>query len=767
MPRKNTDFGVRAGVLASFFVGVVMAMAAVPALALNPERHYEMVTPLYKGGYGVASLRAAAPDGESMVFKSLGAFAGSPSSHAINEYVARRGSSGWSTASLMPAASVLPSLVGPVAWDFSPNLEVSLTEGIRGTSLGNASTHEREDVFVLHQTDAADVPSSYSIAGMALKALKDVPLKVNYLGSSPDFSHILFQATPTEPLLPLATAEHTRVGQTYDLAVSGEGAPGLRLVDLNDKGELIDPNCGAALGTEIGATSRFNAIAADGSEIFFTTDANRAGGACDGSVGTVNPANPAIVFARVDGERTLEVSVPLASDCAVGAPCASATQMRAQFNGANEAGTCVFFMTAQPLVTGDTDTGNDLYVARIGHPGESGNICDPSAGRPAGAEVTSLTQLSHDPHGGEAAEVQGVVSMSSDGSRVYFVAHGLLSEGPNAEGRVPVKGADNLYFDETGSGKAPTFIADLCSGPEESGEVSDGACPSSIPREEGNGADTKLWLGSEGERETADDGRYLLFPSYGQLLSSDVDRAEDLYRYDALTGTLDRVSAGENGDDADGNNSAFGVLLRGTSVGEEDGVAHPSAKALLGSRSISEDGSRIVFISSEPLSPDATIGLENAYEWHLQPGETEGRVSLISTGHSTEPVNEVLMSASGRDVFFITSEGLVSGDTDGLPDVYDARLGEGFPEPAAEPEPCSGDACQGPLTNPAPLLVPGSVSQAPGENVPAPPASMPAKKSKPKPKAAKCRRPRTSKKLARTCKPKAKAKRSSTREARR
>jgi hypothetical protein len=62
-------------------------------------------------------------------------------------------------------------------------------------------------------------------------------------------------------------------------------------------------------------------------------------------------------------------------------------------------------------------------------------------------------------------------------------------------------------------------------------------------------------------------------------------------------------------------------------------------------------------------------------------------------------------------------------------DLYDARIGAGFPAVPAAPEECSADACQGPLTNPAPLLVPGSVSQSPGENLTSPPA-VPVKSGK-------------------------------------
>ena len=38
-------------------------------------------------------------------------------------------------------------------------------------------------------------------------------------------------------------------------------------------------------------------------------------------------------------------------------------------------------------------------------------------------------------------------------------------------------------------------------------------------------------------------------------------------------------------------------------------------------RAISEDGSRIVFTTAEPLSPAPSNGLTNVYEWH-----EEGRV---------------------------------------------------------------------------------------------------------------------------------------------
>ena len=144
-------------------------------------------------------------------------------------------------------------------------------------------------------------------------------------------------------------------------------------------------------------------------------------------------------------------------------------------------------------------------------------------------------------------------------------------------------------------------------------------------------------------------------------------------------------------------------------------------------RAVSEDGSRIVFMTAEPLSSRATNGLVNVYEWH------EGAVSLVSCGCSPEPDSEAVITPSGRDLFFVTSAGLVTGDTDGAPDIYDARIGGGFPVSEAPVERCEGDACQGPLTNPAPLLVPGSAVQAPGENA-APAPAVVGVKAKPQAK---------------------------------
>jgi hypothetical protein len=604
---------------------------------------------------------------------------------------------------------------------FSSSLDWSLVYGIPGPNLAS-SLLVSEGEFLLHRTDTPDVTENFGLAGMVLKRVDSQPIKgVDRVGLSSGFCHVvLFGGLSEAPLnVTQPPSAVGVVGPLYDLAMGGTVAgcggeePSLRLVNVNNKGEVIDPYCQAVLGKASGGQSAINAVSVNGDEIFFTTNANKAEkGNCDALTGLTVPSNPAVLFVRVAGERTLQVSAP-AAGCA--GLCHSAVQRRAAFEGASEDGSRVFFLTPQPLVSGDMDEKEDLYMATIGCPGGETEVCEAAQRR-----VTSLVQVSHDQHAGQAAEVQGVVAAAPDGRRVYFVARGVLSDVANARGEQAAVGADNLYVYDSASGSM-VFIADLCSGPELSGVVGDVRCPLDLDEKTRN--DQRLWS-SGGARTTGGDGGFLVFSSYGQLVTTgpqaDTDNASDVYRYDAESSALDRVSVGEAGYHLNGNGSDSTV---------ENADATIRARA---GRVISEDGSRIVFMSTEPLSSAVSNGLVNAYEWHKEPGWSEGKVSLVSTGSDEEGVSDVVITPSGGDVFFVTAQGLVAQDTDGAPDVYDAHIctpsAPCFPSPPAELEPCSGDACQGPLTNPAPLLVPGSFSRTPGENLVQPAKAKPKKK---------------------------------------
>jgi hypothetical protein len=711
MRPKRSNTTARITALLSLIALAASAFTAPPASALtNPERHYEMVSPPYKGGYGAKRIEAVSPDGESVAFFSNGAFAGAPSGPTLIDYIARRGSTEWSTAPLMPPSTLLPYVVSQ---DVSSSLSSVVAIGTSGANEEAAFQTGSEMEFLQHSVDMPDVVGQWGMSGVALKSLFEEPVTVNYYGADHNLCHF-FVVNTTARLLPEALeAKHPNL-LAYELAGGCAGEPSqLRLVGLNAEGKLIAPSCLKKMGiTGNVKADGFNAISVNGREAFFSTGVEEKAGNCTGSEQ---------LFVDLDGGRTVEVSRPIAEECgggSAGVPCLGAgSRASATFAGASRDGSKVFFTTSGRLLEGEVDSSEKLYVARIGcGSGVEGEACLPAQRESVG--VTSLVQASRTTNPGEAAEVQGVVRVAPDGSRVYFVARGVLGDGANTEGQAPVKGADNLYMYDVGSDSVK-FVAELCSGPGSSGPpagaVADLKCPLELDRLENGRNDAKLWSSRDPEAQTAGvDGRYLVFSSFARLGAGDSDTARDVYRYDSVSGVLERVTVGEAGDDANGNNGAFNATIAAGHWGGRNVEQYE-----MDNRAVSEDGSSIVFRTAEPLSPRAINKLTDVYEWHE--GSGGGEVTLLSSGTAEEPVSDVVISEDGSNVFFITSQGLVPGDTDGAPDIYDARIGPGFPPAPAGSQECSGDACQGPLTNPAPLLIPGSVSQAPGENVLTPP----------------------------------------------
>jgi hypothetical protein len=670
-----------------------------------------------------------------VAFYSPGAFAGAPSGGRVLGYLARRGPLGWFTTAMMSPAALGPD-VGDQ--DVSSTLSSTVVLAKRGSGSEAASVVGPEEIFAWHENTLADIEANWEVSPIVVHppgtAQELGEWFATYAGANADLCHVFFDKAP-RPLLPAAeeTDPEIRVSASLvyeiDRGCNGE-SPSLRLMDLNNVGGPISRNCRPEIGAneygiKEGGTraSEFDAISTGGREVFFTENVVK-GAHCSGISSGVHQ-----LFVRLDGAKTLEVSKPVAeaAGCRETIPCPGAeTRPSAAFVGASEDGSRAYYTTRRSLVGGGGEV-TDLEMAEIGCAAGTGEACIPS--ETTKMEVKSLTQVSPD-RTGEQAEVQGVVRVASDGSRVYYVARGVLTSEGGPEGRAAVAGADNLYVYNSLSG-VTEFIATLCSGPESSGTVEDPRCPNKT------GNDTSLWGRTQGEAHTAGaDGGFLVFSSYGQLVANDTDAAKDVYRYDAETGELERVSIGEDDYDSNGNNSLFDASI---TEGEWGGTVVQQSE--MRTRAISEDGSRIVFASAEPLSPSAINGLTNVYEWHQASGESEGRVSLISSGNAQEAVTQAMITPAGEDVFFQTAQSLVAQDVDVLPDIYDARVGAGFASASAPRQACSGDACQGPLTNPAPLLVAGSVAQAPGENI-ATPSVKAEPKAKPKANSKKKRKKR-------------------------
>lgn len=110
-------------------------------------------------------------------------------------------------------------------------------------------------------------------------------------------------------------------------------------------------------------------------------------------------------------------------------------------------------------------------------------------------------------------------------------------------------------------------------------------------------------------------------------------------------------------------------------------------------RTLTDDGRRVFFTTADPLVPEDVNGKLDAYEYDVQ----GGTVSLLSSGRSASDSYFMETTPSGDDAYFITREQLVGWDVDSNYDLYDARVGGGFPEPTPVLPGCVGQDCRPPL----------------------------------------------------------------------
>jgi Tol biopolymer transport system component len=352
-----------------------------------------------------------------------------------------------------------------------------------------------------------------------------------------------------------------------------------------------------------------------------------------GGCGGANPPADEI-WARVGGAASIDVS---GTRCARIVPACNAPSPP-KFISMSSDGSRVIITTAQQLVDTDTDDSDDIYACDI----PSGSLT-PSTERPN--PCAALRRVSVPETG--AAEVEGVEATSADGSTVLFTARGVLAANKDAIGRTAVGGDHNLYVWHLARGDQEGRISFL--GHLASDDVS------------GQAADSP---------QVTSDGRYVIFSTASQLVNTDTDNARDVYRYDVGTAGLLRVSTNTLG--VGGNAEGFDARGEG----------------------ISEDGTKVIFQTSEPLSPADINAAPDLYLW------TPTRVYLITTGApGGGAAGLAAIDRSGENIFFHTTAELTRADGDELSDVYTARIGGGFS--FDEPPSCSGEACRPPLVDPS------------------------------------------------------------------
>lgn len=337
------------------------------------------------------------------------------------------------------------------------------------------------------------------------------------------------------------------------------------------------------------------------------------------------------------------------------------------------------------------------------------------AANPAGSEALyaegselklfDLTSKSSSPI---APNVSGVLGSSEDLSRVYFVSSSALAGGAVASQR-------NLYLYE--EGQPTTFIATLSEGDFKNEPA---LSPTAVAP----------W---RRVARVAPDGSAAVFMSRAPLTGEDnLDSVSgeadaEVFRYDAADDDLRCIScsptdAAPNGREFIFNKAPTGYWYASQIRGWEFSLHAP--------RVISEDGSRVFFESFNALVPADTNLTQDVYQWEA-PGSGEcaeggfgyqpeagGCVSLISSGKDGADSEFIDASANGSDVFFATGASLVPWDPAQV-DIYDARIGGGFPPPSSPPAECVGEACQ-PQTPPPALPTIGSGAVGAGNPKPPP-----------------------------------------------
>lgn len=189
-------------------------------------------------------------------------------------------------------------------------------------------------------------------------------------------------------------------------------------------------------------------------------------------------------------------------------------------------------------------------------------------------------------------------------------------------------------------------------------------------------------------RVSRGDGRFLAFESSSSLGGAPNGGMQAVYRYDAASGVLTCVSCRPDGTESTAKASIGDDFDVGAQANEDSQSDR--------SRSITDDG-EIVFVTADQIVPEDVNGVQDVY---LYDGTTP---SLISTGRGDYPSYIGDNSDDGDDIFFLTREKLARGDADGgAIDLYDARVGGGFAEPAPV-VPCQGEACR-PAASPSPAL---------------------------------------------------------------
>lgn len=706
----------------------------LPSPSVLPDgRAWEMVSPPDKHGgtpevVGVTrgGVIQSSLDGEALEWLATGPIVAEPEgsrSLELAPLLSRRTAGGWQTVSLETPHEKGRGVLLPSPSEyryFSPDLSQALlqpTEPYGTEESPPLAPGATEKTIYMHDTTTSGAGYTPLMTPESDTAGTHFGGHLEFLVATPDLKHVIFESSVAlnsdEPSGGLFEWESGQPVRLVSVLPSGEPAPD-------------ETTQAPALGNAE-ALNVAHAISGDGNRVIFTAGAGKH-----------------LYVRDVARKETIEINAPQGHGGTERGPGGNSVAepdeelQEVFFQTASTDGSKIFFTDTSPLTEDSKlepvleESAADLYELEI--------LSGP--GEPLRARLSDLTAESTV---GSADVLNMILGSSEDGSRVYFVANGVLASGATPgscvrnreyEEPAPAGTTCNFYVSEgqPGGTRSTRFIAKLSGddGPDWGSPDS-----SAMPPLHGN-----LSLSSA---RVSPNGQFLTFMSDRSLTGYDNRDAaggepdEEVYLYDADTHRLACASCNPNHSGSEWQRPA-GVLDQ-RNAGEGSGllIDRPELwrgswlaaslpnwnfnfvqirpEALYQPRYLSNEG-RLYFDAADALVPADTNGKEDVYQY--EPNgvgsciDSGGCVGLISSGTGNTSSVFLDASESGNDVFFMTEDELVPTDTDGSPDIYDAHVCEAarpciVPSVPAKEECAGSESCKG-------------ASAAP-PGMPAPPAS--------------------------------------------
>jgi len=619
-------------------------------------RAYEMVSPVDKENGDVAVLSnvdnepsrtdQGSVDGGRFTYSSYRAFGEPESAPYTSQYLASRGEGGWSSEGISPPreGSQIPNERRGLDVQFKAFSDDLCTGWLLQDSepiLDPAAPPGFADLY--RRENCGGV--GYEALNMAVPTSKPAGFLPELQGLSADGTHAVFRARGA--LTPGANPDPEK----YQLYEASPG--GLRLVSVLPNGTArTEHNTAGSVGRNANHDhSVWRAMSADGSRVYWS--------AMNAAVTALGP-----IYVRENADQ--EQSAISGGKCSEPEKACTyqVSSAAGRFWGATPDGSLALYTVGGELFKYSFKNKKSTLIAK---------------------------------------GVEGLLGYGEDLSGIYLASTEVLSGVPNSDGDKALAGKPNLYLYEGG---AFTFVATL----------SDGDLPTkgaASPISEQPGRHTG---------RVSPNGSVAAFTSTAPLSgydNTDIGSEEadaEVYLYDATAnggaGKLLCVSCDRSGARPVGRNIAgLGTFPSTTFWAAANVPAWPTQ--LHSSHTLSDDGSRLFFESYGPLVLRDTNGKRDVYEWERRASKEDcekagaelfvakagGCISLISSGESGEDSEFLDAGPSASDVFFATEASLLPQDY-GLIDIYDARVGGGFPAPPPPQPPCEGEACQSPPAPP-------------------------------------------------------------------